>query len=82
MSGVIAWLIGFLDGTIGKYTFRATTFRSDAFASACWTGIREVLPTGVLAYTMPDGRLMYRTQDTRLMYVLPDGRLEYRVRAE
>ena len=41
MSGVIAWLTGFLDGSVGKYTFRATTFRSDTFASGCWTGVTQ-----------------------------------------
>jgi len=43
MSGVIAWLTGFLDGSTGKYTFRSTTFRSDTFASGCWTGVGTYL---------------------------------------
>ena len=38
-GGIIGWLVGFLDGSTGKYTFRATTFRSDTFASGHWCGL-------------------------------------------
>ena len=38
-GGIIGWLVGFLDGSTGKYTFRSTTFRSDTFASGHWCGL-------------------------------------------
>jgi hypothetical protein len=82
MSGIIAWLTGFLDGSVGKYTFRSTTFRSDTFASGCWAGVREITPTGILVYVLADTRPMWRVIDIRPSYVLSDGRLDYRVRAE
>lgn len=37
MSGVLAWLVGFLDGTTGKYHFRQTHHRPSHFASGHWT---------------------------------------------
>ena len=37
MSGIIAWLAGFLDGTNGKYHFRQTHYRPSHFASGHWT---------------------------------------------
>ena len=55
MSGVIAWLTGFLDGSTGKYTFRSTTFRSDTFASGCWTGVRDVTTPQVGPYILLQG---------------------------
>ena len=46
MSGIIAWLSGFLDGNVGKYTYRATAYRSYTFMSTTWAGAGTEPTTG------------------------------------
>jgi len=39
MSGILSWLAGFFDGSMGKYHCRQTHYRPSHFGSAHWTGL-------------------------------------------
>ena len=82
MSGVIAWLVGYLDGNTGKWICRGTIYRAYMYQAGMCAGVRDVTPTGILVYVLADTRPMWRVIDIRPSYVLSDGRLDYRVRAE
>ena len=72
MSGIIAWLTGFLDGNTGKYTYRPTTFRAYTWQTGALAGLGEgggYVGDGV-DFALTDDRPHFMIRDDRPHFTL------------
>ena len=81
MSGIIAWLTGFLDGNTGKYMCRATMYRPYMCQAGMCAGLGEgsgYVGDGV-DFTLADDRPHFAMEGRRLHFAMPDDRPHFEV---